>query len=162
MQTLEQTRLDEQAPEDASSAVADPTPKKRGRPAGSKNAKKKVAKKKTAKKKATKKKTAKKKAARKEAASEETGERIPVKKVGKKKAAKKKRGKKKITRSIDPNDGMSRLLAAVEELREAVVALANEKAQDQKAAVSDLRRAAQERIADIEDMALRTLRKLGL
>ena len=121
------------------SAPAEPKRRKPGRPPGS------GSKKKAGKKKAAKKKTSKKKASKKT--------------VGKKKASKKV-GKKKTIRAAAGSDSMARLLAAVEELREAVVELASEKAKEQQSAVADLRQAAQQRIADLEDMAVRTMQKL--
>lgn len=135
MQSQEETRLDQQAPEDASTATADPAPKRRGRPPGKKTSKKKASKKKATKKKIGKKKTGKKKVSRK---------------------------KKVAGRPASASEPMARLMAAVEELREAVVELAQEKADNQREAVSELRQAAQARIAEVEGAALRALKKLGL
>ena len=155
MQSSEETRLDQQAPEDASASVADAEPRKPGRPKGSKNVgKKKSSKKKAGKKKATKKKASKKKAGKKKASK---------KKTSKKKTSKKKRSKKKTAAgSTGGSDSMARLMAAVEELREAVVELAQTNAAQQHTAVQELRLAAKARIADLEDAAVRSLKKLGL
>ena len=57
---------------------------------------------------------------------------------------------------------MARLMAAVEELREAVVELAQSKTAEQQSAVQELRLAAKANIAALEDAALRSLKKLGL
>ena len=177
MQSQEETRLDQQAPEEASAAVADAAPKKRGRPPGSKNAKKKVAGKKVGKKKASKKKVSKKKASKKKAGKKKASKKVLAergskkvtrkkaskKKASKKKASKKKRGKKKVAaQTVSASGSMARLMAAVEELREAVVDLAQSKAAEQQSAVSDLRKAAQSKIADIEEAAVRSLKKFGL
>lgn len=143
-----------------SSTAAEPKRRKPGRPPGS-STKKKAGKKKAAKKKTSKKKAPKTTAGKKKA-SKKVGKKTASKKLGAKKASKKKRGKKKAVRASAGSDSMARLLAAVEELREAVVELANEKAQEQRSAVADLRQAAQQRIADVEDMAIRALKKLGL
>lgn len=171
MQSQEKTRLDEQAPEDASTAIADAKPKKRGRPVGSKNAKKKVAKKKTGKKKATKKTASKKKVGKKKAGKKKASKKVVAdpgskkvtrKKATKKKASKKKRGKKKVAgRAIPASSSMARLMAAVEELRAAVVDLAQSQGAEQKAAMSDLRKTAQAKIADLEEAAMRSLKNFG-
>ncbi len=89
------------------------------------------------------------------------------KKASKKKASKKKRGKKKRTKKqsatrASTSDSMARLMSAVEELREAVVDFAQSKTEDQQAIVAELRRSAQTKIADLEDAAVRSLKKLGL
>lgn len=90
------------------------------------------------------------------------GKKATRKKAGKKKASKKKRGKKKAAASrAGGSDSMARLMAAVEELREAVVELAQSKASDQQTAVHDLREAAKAKIADLEDAAIRSFKKLG-
>ncbi len=172
MQSQEETRLDQQAPEEASTEAAEPAPKRRGRPPGSKNSKKK-----TTKKKATKKKASKKKASKKKASKKKTGKKKASKKVGtapgtkkatrkkasKKKASKKKRGKKKAAgRPATVSDPMVRLMAAVEELRDAISDLAQSKAAEQHTAVTELRQAAKARIAEVEEAALRSLKKLGL
>lgn len=148
---METNELNQQASDGADTATpAKPKRRKPGRPPGS------GTKKKAGKKKAAKKKTSKKKASKK------VGKKTASKKLGAKKASKKKRGKKKTVRAAAGSDSMARLLAAVEELREAVVELASEKAQEQKSAVADFRQAAQQRFADLEDMAVRTLKKLGV
>ena len=190
MQSSETEKLEQQAPEEASSTVADSAPRKPGRPAGSKNkktagkkkaAKKKTSKKKTSKKKATKKKASKKKASKKKASKKKaskkkTGKKKASKKIGakpgvrkttrkkasKKKAGKKKRSKKKTAAAAAPSDSLSRLMAAVEELRDAVVAFAQAKGEDQQVAVAELRRSAQSKIADLEESAVRALRRIGL
>ena len=181
MQSNNIDKLEQQAPEEASSATAEPeVARKPGRPAGSKNkkatSKKKTSKKKTSKKKASKKKATKKKATKKKASKKKTGKKKASKKIAaepgvkkatrkkasKKKAGKKKRGKKKTAGATAPSESLARLMAAVEELREAVVDFAEAKAEDQKAAVSELRRSAQAKIADLEDMAVRSLKKFGL
>lgn len=158
---MNSTQVDQQAA-DLAEATAPTEPKRRkpGRPPGS-GTKKKAGKKKSAKKKTSKKKTSKKTAGKKKA-SKKVGKKTASKKLGAKKASKKKRGKKKTVRAAAGSDGMARLLAAVEELREAVVELASEKAQEQQSAVADFRQAAQQRFADLEDMAVRTLKKLGV
>ncbi len=167
MQSREDTRLEQAASAEGAESAAEAQPKRRGRPPGSKNKKKKVIGKKTSKKKTTKKKTTKKKATKKKAAKKKVGKKKATKKkaskkFGSKKVAKKKRGKKKTTRATAGQDSMARLMAAVEELREAVVDLAQSKAEEQQSAVADLRKAAQSRIAEIEDAAVRSLKKFGL
>lgn len=167
MQSREDTRLEQAASAEGAESAAEAQPKRRGRPPGSKNKKKKVIGKKTSKKKTSKKKTTKKKATKKKAAKKKVGKKKATKKkaskkFGSKKVAKKKRGKKKTTRATAGQDSMARLMAAVEELREAVVDLAQSKAEEQQSAVADLRKAAQSRIAEIEDAAVRSLKKFGL
>ena len=172
MQSREDTRLEQAASAEGAESAAEAQPKRRGRPPGSKNKKKKVigkktskkktSKKKTSKKKATKKKATKKKAAKKKVGKKKATKKKASKKFGSKKVAKKKRGKKKTTRATAGQDSMARLMAAVEELREAVVDLAQSKAEEQQSAVADLRKAAQSRIAEIEDAAVRSLKKFGL
>lgn len=167
MQSREDTRLEQAASAEGAESTAEAQPKRRGRPPGSKNKKKKVigkktSKKKTSKKKATKKKATKKKAAKKKVGKKKATKKKASKKFGSKKVAKKKRGKKKTTRATAGQDSMARLMAAVEELREAVVDLAQSKAEEQQSAVADLRKAAQSRIAEIEDAAVRSLKKFGL
>ena len=167
MQSREDTRLEQAASAEGAESAAEAQPKRRGRPPGSKNKKKKVIGKKTSKKKTSKKKTTKKKATKKKAAKKKIGKKKATKKkaskkFGSKKVAKKKRGKKKTTRATAGQDSMARLMAAVEELREAVVDLAQSKAEEQQSAVADLRKAAQSRIAEIEDAAVRSLKKFGL
>jgi hypothetical protein len=136
-----------------------------------KASKKKASKKKASKKKAAKKKRGKKKASKKVAATpgskKKTRKKAGKKKASKKKASKKKRGKKKGSKkkaAAKPasSDSMARLMAAVEELREAVVDFAHSKTEDQQAVVAELRRSAQAKIADLEDAAVRSLKKLGL
>ena len=178
MQSNEETRLDQQAPDEASATMADAEPRKPGRPKGSKNVgKKKASKKKAGKKKASsktasrkkagkkksgKKKASKKKVSRSAVAELGLGKKATRKKAGKKKASKKKRGKKKAAASrAGGSDSMARLMAAVEELREAVVELAQSKASEQHTAVHELREAAKAKIADLEDAAMRSFKKLG-
>jgi len=162
MQSREDTRLEQAASAEGAESAAEAQPKRRGRPPGSKNKKKKVIGKKTSKKKTTKKKATKKKAAKKKVGKKKATKKKASKKFGSKKVAKKKRGKKKTTRATAGQDSMARLMAAVEELREAVVDLAQSKAEEQQSAVADLRKAAQSRIAEIEDAAVRSLKKFGL
>ena len=174
MQSNEATRLDQQAPEEAATAAAEAVPRKPGRPKGSKNVgKKKASKKKAGKKKATKKKASKKKAGKKKRSKKKVAgkplaepgaaKKATRKKAGKKKASKKRRGKKKTAASrAGGSDSMARLMAAVEELREAVVELAQSKASEQHTAVQELREAAKAKIADLEDAAMRSFKKLGI
>ncbi|MFP4277959.1 MAG: hypothetical protein ACLFQ2_11145 [Wenzhouxiangella sp.] len=170
MQSTDIENLEQQAPEEASDTTAEATPRKPGRPAGSKNkktgSKKKASKKKTSKKKVGKKKATKKKTGKKKASKKITAEpgvkKATRKKASKKKAGKKKRAKKKAATRAASSDGLGRLMAAVEELRDAVVEFAQTKAEDQQAAVAELRRSAQAKIADLEDAAVRSLKKLGL
>jgi Mg2+ and Co2+ transporter CorA len=82
------------------------------------------------------------------------------KKATKKKAGKKKRSKKKTASTASSSESLSRLMAAVDELREAVVGFAQTKSEDQQAAVAELRRSAQAKIADLEDSAVRALKRL--
>ena len=159
MQSQEDTRLDQQAPEEAATAVADPAPRKPGRPKGSKNA----AKKKTSKKKIGKKKASKKKAATKAVAVTDSSTKALRNKAVKKKVSKKKRSTKKTAAGgAGGSDSMARLMAAVEEMREAIVELAQSKAGEQQTAVNELRQAAKAKIADLEEVAVRSLKKLGL
>jgi hypothetical protein len=151
-----------------------------------KASKKKASKKKASKKKASKKKASKKKASKKKASKKKRSKKVATapgtkkatrKKAGKKKASKKKaskkkaskkkrgkkkRGKKKSAAGPASSDSMARLMSAVEELREAVVEFAQTKTEDQQAVVAELRRSAQAKIADLEDAAVRSLKKLGL
>ncbi|MCC5866201.1 MAG: hypothetical protein JJU31_13840 [Wenzhouxiangella sp.] len=169
MQSQETTRHDQQAPDEASSAVADPAPKRRGRPPGTKSAKKKTTKK-TAKKKATKKKATKKKASKKKAGKKKASKKLTAvpgtkkatrKKASKKKASKKKRGKKKTAaRTEGGSPELDRLMAAVEELRSAVIGLATSQAA-RHSAISDMRKTARAKIAEIEDATTRSLKKMG-
>lgn len=169
MQSQEDTRHDQKAPDEASSAVADPAPKRRGRPPGTKNSKKKTTKK-TAKKKATKKKASKKKASKKKTGKKKASKKLTAtpgtkkatrKKASKKKASKKKSGKKKAAaRTEAGSPELARLMAAVEELRAAVIDLATSQAA-RESAVGDMRKAAQAKIAEIEDATARSLKKLG-
>ncbi|MEE4639355.1 MAG: hypothetical protein V2J42_11520 [Wenzhouxiangella sp.] len=151
MQSNEETRLSQQAPEEASAAQVEPAPKRRGRPPGSKNSKKSASKKKSGKKKISKKLT-----------SEPGSKKATRKKASKKKASKKKRAKKKTAGVTAPSEGLSRLMAAVEELRDAVVDLTQSKAEDHHHAVIELRTAAKARIAELEDLTVRTLKRFGL
>ena len=154
MQSNEDTRLNQQAPEEASAAVADPPKRKPGRPKGSTN---------VGKKKSSKKKVSKKKVASKAPTEPIAGDRVTGTKAAKKKTSKKKRGKKKVaTSGAGASDSMARLMAAVEELRDAAVELAHSKAAEQHTAVQELRQAAKAKIADLEDIAVRSLKKLGL
>ena len=181
MQSTHIDKLEQQAPEEASGATAEPeVARKPGRPAGSKNkkagSKKRTSKKKTSKKKATKKKATKKKATKKKASKKKAGKKKASKKVAaapgskkatrkkatKKKTSKKKRAKKKSSTKPGSSDSMTRLLTAVEELREAVVELAQTKASEQQAAVTEFRRSAQAKIADLEAAAVRSLKKFGI
>lgn len=149
MQSQEEMKLEQAAPEDGTITNAEEAPKRRGRPPGSKNKKKKTTgKKKTSKKKTSKKKVSKKKTSKKKASK---------KKASKKKASKKKSSKKKVSQA----EPMSRLLAAVDELREAALELAQSRTEDHQAVVSDLRKAAQSRIAEIEQAAVRSLKRFG-
>jgi hypothetical protein len=119
-----------------------------------------MAKKKATKKKAAKKKAGKKKVSKKVAA--EPGVKKATRKKASKKAGKKKRAKKKTASAASSSDSLSRLMAAVEELRDAVVDFAQAKTEDQQVAVAELRRSAQAKIADLEESAVRALKKLGL
>ncbi len=144
MQSQEELKLEQAAPEDGAATNAEDAPKRRGRPPGSKNKKKKT----TGKKKTSKKKTSKKKVSKKKTSK---------KKASKKKASKKKSSRKKVSQA----EPMSRLLAAVDELREAALELAQSRTEDHQAVVSDLRKAAQSRIAEIEQAAVRSLKRFG-
>ena len=162
MQTSQPTRADEQAPEDASAAVADPKPARRGRPPGSTNkkaSKKKASKKKASKKKASKKKAGKKKAGKKKVSKKTVSKKTASKKATKKKASKKKRSKKTAAQAAPASGRLARIIAAVEELREAVLELAKSSATEHQQAVVDLRALARRKIDDLENAATRTLDK---
>ncbi|NDY96775.1 hypothetical protein [Wenzhouxiangella limi] len=103
-----------------------------------------------------------KKKASKKVATESGVKKAIRKKASKKKAGKKKRGKKKTAGAQVPSESLARLMAAIEELREAVVGYAVAKAEDQQATVAELRRSAQARIAEVEEAAVRSLRRFGL
>ena len=158
MQTSQPTRADEQAPEDASAAVADPKPAKRGRPPGS--GKKKASKKKASKKKSSKKKASKKKSGKKKASKKKLSKKTAGKKASKKKASKKKRTKKKAAQASLGTGGIDQVLDAADRLREAVLELARSTAAEQQQNVAELRSMAKQKLEDIETAAVRTLRRL--
>jgi hypothetical protein len=177
MQSADTENLEQQAPEEASATVTETAPKKPGRPKGSKNkkaskkkaGKKKTSKKKTTKKKATKKKASKKKSGKKKAAKKVTAEpgtkKKTRKKASKKKASKKKSAKKTSSKKASSgrlSEPMQRLLAAVDDLRTAVVNFAHKDAEQQKAVVKAFGRAAQSKISDLEEAAVKSLRKIGV
>lgn len=168
MQSAEIDVLEQQAPEEASATVTEAAPKKPGRPKGSKNkktSKKKATKKKTGKKKASRKKATKKKGSKKKTGKKKTSKKLATepgsKKTARKKASKKKRGKKKTT-SGRFSEPMQRLVAAVENLRIAVMDFAHKDAEQRRKVVSEFGRSAQAKISDLEDAAVRSLRKLGI
>jgi hypothetical protein len=134
--------------------------------------KKKVAKKKVRKKKASKKKTSKKKASKKKVAKKKVRKKkVSKKKASKKKASKKKASKKKarkkktrkkkaskkVGRSGSP---MDRVLAAADELRDALQEFAADEVNRQAAAVERLRKTAREKILDLETAAQQGLARL--
>ena len=123
-----------------------------------KSAKKKASKKKTSKKKTAKKKTGKKTSKKKASKKKTAKKKASKKKASKKKASKKKRGKKK--RAAAGSDHMSRLIAAVEELRAAVVELASTELSHRRQAVEDLRETARAKISDLETAAQNSLARL--
>ena len=150
-----------------------------------KAAKKKTSKKKTSKKKASKKKASKKKASKKKTSKKKRGKKKASKKVaitpgtkkatrkkaGKKKASKKKTSKKKRGKKAGSkaaaarsavSGSMQRLLTAVDQLRDAVVEFAHRDNEAKKAVVAEFGRSAQKKISDLEDSAVKSLRKLGL
>jgi hypothetical protein len=177
MQSADTEILKQQTPEEASATVAETAPKKPGRPKGSKNkkaskkkaSKKKVSKKKTTKKKATKKKASKKKSGKKKAAKKLAADpgtkKKTRKKAGKKKSSKKKSSKKTSSKKTSTgrfSEPMQRLVTAVEDLRAAVVDFAHKDAEQRRKVVADFGRSAQSKISDLEDAAVRSLRKLGI
>ncbi len=163
MQSQEEVKLEQAAPEDGAATSSEDAPKRRGRPPGSKNKKKKVSgKKKTSKKKTSKKKVSKKKSTKKKATKKKASKKkASKKKAAKKKVGRKKRSSKKTGGAASQAEPMSRLLAAVDELREAALELAQSRSEDHQTVVSDLRKAAQSRISEIEQAAVRSLKRFG-
>jgi len=135
MQMSEESKLEQQAPEDGGTASGSGAMTA----APDQASKKKASKKKASKKKASKKKASKKKAS-------------------KKKASKKKASKKKKASYRD--DSFARIVAAVEELRDAVNDLAGSELRHRREAVEDLRAAARAKISDLETAAQRSLARL--
>ena len=148
MQTSEEAKLEQQAP-DAGSAIGTPEGEASAAkdvPAVSTASKKKASKKKASKKKASKKKASKKKASKKKAS---------------KKKASKKRGKKRGKKKVAAASGRyARVLAAADELRDSLAELASTELQDRRQAVEDLRVAARAKISDLETAAQSSLAKL--
>jgi len=140
MQMSEESKLEQQAPEDGGTASGSGAMTA----APDQASKKKASKKKASKKKASKKKASKKKASKK--------------KASKKKASKKKASKKKKASYRD--DSFARIVAAVEELRDAVNDLAGSELRHRREAVEDLRAAARAKISDLETAAQRSLARL--
>ncbi len=134
-----------------------------------KASKKKASKKKAAKKKASKKKLGKKKAGKKKASKKKVGKKkVGKKKTGKKKAGKKKRGKKKGRKKKGSKKRttaaagvpMTRLVAAVDELRAAVMELATKEVSHRRKAVDDFRQTAKAKMSDLESAAQSSLARL--
>ena len=100
-------------------------------------------------------------AASKPPASKPARKKKASKKKASKKGRRKKRGKKKATQAaVASTDNMSRVLAAVEELREAIHELASTEISHRRKAVEDLRAAAREKISDLEIAAQSSIAKL--
>jgi outer membrane biosynthesis protein TonB len=138
MESQQETKLEQTAPEEGAAAIASPEPLKKA-------SKKKASKKKASKKKASKKKASKKKASKK--------------KASKKKASKKKASKKKASRK-GPSEQMVRVLNAADDLREALQFMAAEQLAQRRQAVEDLRNSAREKFSDLEASAQSSLARL--
>lgn len=124
-----------------------------------KASKKKASKKKASKKKASKKKASKKKTSKKKASKKKTGKKKASKKKASKKKASKKRGKKKKAAAA-PSGSMARVLAAAEELRDALQELAAQELGNRRRAVEELRDTARAKITDLENAAQSSLARL--
>ena len=163
MQLSEEVKVEQQAPSAGSasgvSGGQESTPAVEsavGITAAKKASKKKASKKKASKKKASKKKASKKKASKKKASKKKASKKKASKKKASKKRGKKKRGKKKVATS----DRYTRVLAAADELRDALSELASTELHDRRQAVEDLRAAARAKISDLESAAQSSLAKL--
>jgi len=141
MLSNEETKLEQQLSEPGDSGAGSDA--SATAPAETKVSKKKASKKKASKKKASKKKASKKKASKK--------------KASKKRRSKKKRGRKKSQAS---GDHMSRVLAAAEDLRDALHALAADEWRHRRETVDEFREMARSKIADLESAAQDSLARL--
>jgi len=151
MLSNEETKLEQQLSEPGDSGAGSDA--SATAPAETKVSKKKASKKKASKKKASKKKASKKKASKKKASKKKASK----KKASKKRRSKKKRGRKKSQAS---GDHMSRVLAAAEDLRDALHALAADEWRHRRETVDEFREMARSKIADLESAAQDSLARL--